>query len=288
MFKSILASLTGFGSDRSILDAAFSIARLSNGHVDCLHTRIDPTETAAVVGVASEHFHSSLMETARTIAKEETERSAHAKSAFAEAVGRFAMPLREAPEQVGDASASLQEITTLLDETLHRSRFHDLVVMARTSELSSERLHTIVMRAGRPILLAAPKPTQINGETVVVAWKNGATAARALTAAMPILTRAKHVTIVAVSEKEVGDDSDQVSAEDVARQLQWHGIAAKVQMTYAPTVSAARKIEEVAFGLDAGLIVMGAYGHSRMQEMVFGGVTREMLSNCAIPVLMMH
>jgi nucleotide-binding universal stress UspA family protein len=72
------------------------------------------------------------------------------------------------------------------------------------------------------------------------------------------------------------------------RQLKWHGVEAKVQMSYAPTVPASSKIEEIAFGLDADLLVMGAYGHSRVREMVFGGVTRDMLANCAIPVLMMH
>ena len=288
MFKSILASLTGFGSDRAVLEAAFSLAQLGGGHVDCLHTRIDPTETAALVGVTSEHFHSSLIDTAQRIAREETERSAHCKDAFREAVGRFAMTVRDTPDQTGDACASLTEITTLSNETLEQARFHELVVLARVAELSSQRLHTIVMRAGRPVLVAAPKPARIKGDTVVVGWKNSAESARALTAAMPLLTRAKQVTLVSVSENAAGDDSDLVSAEAVARQLQWHGIAARVEISHAPSVSAARKIEEIALGLDADLIVMGAYGHSRMQEMVFGGVTREMLSNCALPVLMTH
>jgi nucleotide-binding universal stress UspA family protein len=288
MFKSILAPLTGFGSDRSVLDAAFSIARLGGGHVDCLHTRIDPIEVAALIGATSEAFHSSLRDTAQRIAREETGRSAHCKIAFTEAVERFSMPVLEAPGQDGDASASLIETTTLLNETLQQSRVHELAVLTRVAELSSERLHTIVMRAGRPVLITPSKPANINGESVVVAWKDGAESARALTAAMPLLSRAKQVTIVSISENATGDNSDLTSAEAVARQLRWHGIAAKVEMSYAPTVSAARKIEEIALGLDANLIVMGAYGHSRMREMVFGGVTREILSNCAVPVMMMH
>jgi nucleotide-binding universal stress UspA family protein len=288
MFKSILASLTGFASDKSVLDAAFAIARNNSGHVACLHTRIDPTESAALAGVTSRHMHSSLLEIAQRIAGEEAERSGQVNAAFTEAITRHSMSISDDPAHDKGASASLKEVTTLLDETLHQSRYHDLTVMARVPELSSERLHNIVMQAGRPVLIAPPKPAQTIGETVVIAWKDGAEAAKALTSAMPILALAKRVTIVSLSENNTGNDIDVASAEKVALQLKWHGIAAKVQMFYASTVSASRKIEEIAFSLDADLLVMGAYGHSRMREMIFGGVTLEMLGDCAIPVLMMH
>ena len=61
-----------------------------------------------------------------------------------------------------------------------------------------------------------------------------------------------------------------------------------MQVSNSPAVSASKKLEEIAFSLDADLLVMGAYGHSRMREFVFGGVTRDLLGACAIPILMLH
>jgi nucleotide-binding universal stress UspA family protein len=228
------------------------------------------------------------LEIARSITREEAERSSHVNAAFTEATRRLSIAISDDPENDKGVSASLKEVTTLFDETLHQSRYHDLTVMARVPELSSERLHNIVMQAGRPILIAPPIPVQILGETVVIAWKDRAEAAKALTAAMPILANAKHVTIVSLSENAADDEIDVASAENVARHLKWHGIEANVRMSYSPALPASTKIEEIAVDLNADLLVMGAYGHSRVREIVFGGVTRDMLANCAIPLLMMH
>jgi nucleotide-binding universal stress UspA family protein len=286
MIKTILASLTGFSSDRAVLDAAIALARIDIGHVTCLHTRIDAAEGAALAGATNSQLHANLPQMLQRIAQEENERSQHCKAAFADACKRLSVMISDDPAKADGVSACLTEMTTLLNETLHEARFHDLVVLARTPELSSERIHSLVAQAGRPILIAPSKPVQVIGQTVVVAWKDGPEAARALGAALPVLLRAKRVIILSVSEDSAGDDTDRVSADGVAKTLKWHGIAAEVQMSYAPSVSASAKILEIAYGQDADLLVMGAYGHSRMREFVFGGVTRDILADCAIPVLM--
>jgi nucleotide-binding universal stress UspA family protein len=121
---------------------------------------------------------------------------------------------------------------------------------------------------------------------VVIAWKEGPEAARAVAAALPILAHARHVTIVSVSEN--GSDEDKGSAKCLATYLRWHGIQAQAEMSKSPSISISKKLEEIALGLDADLLIMGAYGHSRMREFVFGGVTRDLLSACAVPVLMTH
>jgi nucleotide-binding universal stress UspA family protein len=286
MIKTILASLTGFSSDRTVLDAAIALARIDAGHVTFLHTRIDAVEGAALVGAINPQLHTNLPQMLQRIAQEENERSQHCKEAFSDACNRFSVTISDDPAKAEGISASLTEMTTLLNETLREARFHDLVVLARTPELSSERIQTLVAQVGRPLVIAPSKPVQVIGETVLVAWKDGPEAARALGAALPLLLRAKRVVILSVSENPAGDDTDLLSAEGVAKALKWHGIAAEVQMSYAPSVSASEKILEVAYGLDADLLVMGAYGHSRMREFVFGGVTRDILADCAIPVFM--
>jgi nucleotide-binding universal stress UspA family protein len=286
MIKTILASLTGFSSDRTVLDTAIALARIDAGHVTCLHTRIDAAEGAALVGATNSQWHTNLPQMLQKIAQEENERSQHCKEAFADACQRLSVTINDDPVKAEGVSACLTEMTTLLNATLHEARFHDLVVLARTPELSSERIQNLVAQVGRPIVIAPPKPVQVIGKTVVVAWKDGPEAARALGAALPLLLGAKRVIILSVSEDSAGDDTDLVSAEGVAKALKWHGITAEVQMSYGPSVSASAKILEIAYGLDADLLVMGAYGHSRMREFVFGGVTRDILTDCAIPVLM--
>jgi nucleotide-binding universal stress UspA family protein len=286
MIKTILASLTGFSSDRTVLDAAIALARIGTGHVKCLHTRIDAAEGAALVGVTNSQLHANLPQMLQRIVQEENERSQRCQAAFADACKRFSVTISNDPAKAETVSASLIEMTTLLNETLHEARFHDLVVLAREPELSSERIHSLVAQAGRPIVIAPSKPVQVIGQTVIVAWKDGPEAARALGAALPLLLGAKRVIILSVSEDPAGDDTDLVSAEGVAKALKWHGITAELQMSYGPSVSASAKLLEIAYGQDADLLVMGAYGHSRMREFVFGGVTRDILADCAIPVFM--
>lgn len=287
MIKTVLASLTGFSADRSVLDAAVAVARIEGAHVQCLHTRIDPIETAAMYKSIALNHADTMQQISREIASEEQERSAHARAEFQDACKRHGLTVRDKPTQEAGPSISWKEVVTLLNETLYEVRYHDLVVMARDAELSSERIKSVLMQGGRPLLLAPPKPVAVVGRKVAIAWKAGLEAARALTAASSFLAHAEQVSILCVSKEAAGDE-DRLSAEYLARQLAWHGIKADLHMNHEPSGSTARKLREMAYNCDADLLVMGAYGHSRVREFIFGGVTREMLSDCAIPVLMFH
>ena len=285
MLKSILASLTGYGSDRTVLDAAFAVARIDQGHVAALHTRIDPGDAAMAMSVSQPKMRSEFMDTMQRIAREEQERSGQAKLAFTESCKRHGA----VTEALGPGvTASFREMTSFENETLHQARLHDMIVMARVAELSSESLHTMVMLAGKPVLVAPQRPARTTGENVAIAWKDSAEAARAVTAAMPILERAKRATVISVSEDPSRTAPDRVSAEGVVAQLKRHGIDARLDCGSSGAASAAAKIKEICYAEDADLLVSGAYGHSRVREMVFGGVTRELLTACDIPLLMVH
>ncbi|HKD48166.1 MAG TPA: hypothetical protein VKB67_10815 [Rhizomicrobium sp.] len=98
-----------------------------------------------------------------------------------------------------------------MNETLHQARLHDLTIVARVPELTTDRLDSLVMAAGKPVLVPPAKPAQTVGETVVVAWKDKPEAARAITASLPILTHAKHVIVVSVSESKFDQDPERSS-----------------------------------------------------------------------------
>jgi nucleotide-binding universal stress UspA family protein len=228
----------------------------------------------------------TLQQMSREIADEERGRSDHAKAAFQDACKRHALAVREEPSDDAGVSISWKEVETLFNETLYDARHYDVVVMARDDELSPERIKSVLMRSGRPLLLAPPKPVAAIGRKVAIAWKAGPEAARALTAASSILPRAERVDILCASESAAGDD--RVSAEYLAKQLRWHGVQAQVHVDYENSRPSSGRIRQMAYDCDADLLVMGAYGHSRMQEFVFGGCTRDILSDCAVPVLMLH
>jgi nucleotide-binding universal stress UspA family protein len=287
MFKTILASLTGYGSDRPALDAAVAIARVDGGHIHCLHTRMGIVDASAWNAYARPEQHHDLHRLGQEIAAEQAERLRHAKEAFDSACVRHALVVKDAPSDAG-VSIAWQEVETFLNQTLHEARYHDLVVMAREEKLSVERIESVLMQSGRPLLLAPRKPVAVIGRKVAIAWKPSAESARAVTAATSILSQAEQVSILSVSENGAGDDTGRASAEHLANCLKWHGVTARVGVEASPPGSASEALKEMAYNCDADLLVMGGYGHSRVREFVFGGVTRDILADCAIPVFMVR
>jgi nucleotide-binding universal stress UspA family protein len=285
MPRSILASLTGLGTDRAVMEAAVAATRIEGGHITCLHARIDAIETAAMIETIFPQERNGLT-VLRQITEEEAGRERHAREAFDDAVKRHGLALCSHPATDGNISASWRQTTAFFNETLEEARYHDLVVMAKDQGLSMERIKTVLMQSGRPLLLAPPKPVPQIGKKVAIAWKAGAEAARAVTAASPILSRADEVFVLCVSHNKAGGERDRLSAERLADSLRWHGIKVEVQVEYAEPGREGAALQSLAYGKDADLLVMGAYGHSRLREFVLGGVTEDMLAGCAIPVLM--
>jgi len=281
----ILASLTGLGSDRSVLEASVAMARIDGGHIDCLHTRIDVVEVAATIAATSSQPITDVHGLMRNITDEEEGRSRHARQAFEEICNRHALAICDNPTDAASISVAWNEHQSFLNETLHEARYHDLTVMGRDKELSGDRITTVLMQSGRPLLLAPERPTEIIGQKVVVAWKDTAEAARTLTAASRLLAKAASVTILSVSDDPRGD-ADRRSAERLANQLAWRGIKAEVRMCYSPRVSTSQALLDLAYDCGADLLVMGAYGHSRVKELIFGGVTRDLLAASPLPVFM--
>jgi len=144
---------------------------------------------------------------------------------------------------------------------------------------------SVILQSGTPALVVPhPHRQQTVGERALVAWNGSAQAARALKAALPLLQRSAEVHVVSWSRRAL---TAPFSGLDVAGWLQRHGIGALVR-AQAPVADVADALRAIALQLDADLVVMGCYGHSRMREQVFGGVTRGLLARLPMPVLMAH
>jgi nucleotide-binding universal stress UspA family protein len=142
---------------------------------------------------------------------------------------------------------------------------------------------TTVLKSGRPVLLVPPSVDTLKAEHIVVGWRESREARRALVDALPFLHQAKAVTIVEVCEAGA---AGQRHVEDVAQYLARHRITVGSAVAVQTEGSAATELLRLAKAENADLIVTGAYGHTRLGEWVFGGVTRSLLGASPVCCLM--
>jgi nucleotide-binding universal stress UspA family protein len=296
MFKTVLAHLTGTDCDPSVLATALNLVRPSAGHVECL--RVVP-DSAAIMAQAMPFetgmgMTSVLADVLSTIEQQSGERTKRARLAMSEFCKTRDLAYADSPPGPGDVSAAWRECKGAedCDVIIAAARFHDLVVLAggpdRTGRLPAELLGDVVIGAGRPVVLAPQNPSKEPILTVAIAWKDTAEAARALTAAMPVLAKAQRIEILSANENDGQVSHCLDCSESVVQQLRWHGLNATAHFILPAGRSVPDAILETAHGLHADLLVMGGYGHGRLREFVFGGFTRRILEGVALPVFLFH
>lgn len=148
-------------------------------------------------------------------------------------------------------------------------------------------MENAVLANGGPVLLI-PYAGLIAGlgENVIVAWDGGREAARAVRDALPIIGSATRTTVLSLGNRSGPSEAAARSQALLATYLAAHGIRAELKSMPCTTDSAAELLLSQVADLDADLVVMGAYGHARVRELLFGGVTRTMFESMTVPVLM--
>lgn len=145
----------------------------------------------------------------------------------------------------------------------------------------------LVMRSGRPVLVAPPKPGKFHGRAVVVAWKDTREARRALADSLPFLMAAEEVVVVeCCAQDEVA--YARANTADVVQQLRRHGLKAVGKAIATSPDSVSTELNIAAQDIGADLIVAGGYGHTRLGEWAFGGVTYDLLNAPERFVLLSH
>ncbi|MGE5503146.1 MAG: universal stress protein [Actinomycetota bacterium] len=287
-YKSILVPVSDAKTGAGPLDAAFRMAGRFGSHVVALHVRTDPTAAVPLVG---EGMSGAMVEEMMNIAEAQAaKRAAAARVVFDEIVARHGVPVKDVPPAEG-LSTEWLDVTGREEEVVaRRGRLADLVVIGRPDaedEIPSlMTLNAALMESGRPLLLIPPgEPVEGFGRRVVIAWNGSAEAGRAVAAAMPLLAAAETVAILSVAENE---RTGAAPAAELATYLAWHGITATPRLIHAPGKHAGEELLREAANAGADLLVMGAYTHSRLRQMILGGVTRHVLHQAAIPCLMSH
>jgi nucleotide-binding universal stress UspA family protein len=204
---------------------------------------------------------------------------ANCETIFRAACADYAHPViwRSSTEYPGQAMAEF-------------SRGADLIVASQPQKgFDARHLPSpadLVMNSGLPVIVTPPGDRSVQPRTVVIGWKNTREAKRAISDALPLLKLAERVFIVQVAE--AGAREAEAGLKDVVDRLERHGVKAEGATAPQLKLSAAEELMEIAARHSADLVVLGAYGHSRLREWAFGGVTGDLLARAPRRILFSH
>ena len=193
---------------------------------------------------------------------------------------------KSSPRQVEWRSA----IARPVDYISREARAADLILVgARRDGLSdlagSLDPGDLVMRVGRPVLVIPSKVDTFNLKLAMICWKDTREARRAVSDALPLLSKVQEIVVVEIIESESSRDAAHARVDDVISWLKRHGIAAFARVFHCPM---GEDRMEKLFQYGADVIVAGAYGHTRLREWVFGGFTYDLLHHSPVCALLVH
>ncbi|HWX46835.1 MAG TPA: universal stress protein [Roseomonas sp.] len=287
-YRRLLLPLTGTAAGEAALHTALMIARIWNAHVHCLHVRVDARDVAPLAG---EGLSGAMIEEMMAATERESgERADRVRSLFERFVqGRdvtIALSAQTAAKAEGP-TLSFESIAGREEDIVaQRSRLYDMAVVphpeAGEDVSSSDALHAVLFDSGRPVLIAPREVPETIGTRVCVAWNGTAESAAAAAAALPWLHHADAVCILHSEDYQRRGPG----AEGLQAYLRWHNVNAEVVAFKPQTREVGAGLLGAARDFGADLLCMGAYSHSRLRQLILGGVTRHVLENADIPVLM--
>jgi nucleotide-binding universal stress UspA family protein len=285
MIKTILVPSTGRDTDNAVFASALAVARPFAAHLDVLHVRVDAA--AMAVTMAAEAGGATMVGgLINQIEAEAAQREETAKQLFERFCEREGLAIGDTPPGPSGPSAHwVRQVGAEPDWVTEYGRAADLLVIGRPPDGDSlDTIEGALLESGRPVLIPTAAPLAALPETMVIAWKAAPEAARAVTAAMPFLAIAKQIQILTVAEEQGVSDEE---AARLVTNLRRHGLQASARHLQPDPRGAADTLLTAARE-QAALVVMGAYGHSRLREWIFGGFTQHVLRGAEVPVLMMH
>ncbi|MEP9354749.1 universal stress protein [Xanthobacter sp. KR7-65] len=275
MIRDILVNLAQGVEKDVACDFAASLAATFGAHLTGLSVAYEIDVPPFYMGALPTDFID-----AQVLENQAASEKASARFSASAAAAGISHEVRTLSASLGVAANSFAEMARLFDVTVVCQPDPD---RPGPEEVISE---TVLMESGRAVLIVPYVQTKpFTAERAVVAWDGSRPAARALAEALPLLHRTKTVEVFRVTR---GEDDDEAGAE-VVRHLARHGLTAAVRkLPVGSGESVASAILNEVADQGADLVVMGGYGHSRLREMIIGGVTREILSTMTVPVLMAH
>jgi nucleotide-binding universal stress UspA family protein len=283
--RKLLLPLTGTAAGEAALSTCLMIARLWNAHVTALHVRVDSRDVAPLAG---EGLSGAMIEEMMSATEKESSERAHAvRSMFDRFVAQHDVILSEARPGADAATASFASVTGREEDLVaQQARLADLTVVphpdAGEDVSSSDALHAVLFDSGRPVLISPQVAPHTIGSRLCLGWNGTAESASAVYAALPWLQRADAVRILSAD----GYQRRGPAAPDLAAYLSLHGVHADIVMFQSVGNSVGAGLLAAARDFGCDLLAMGAYSHSRLRQLILGGVTRHVLEHAKLPVMM--
>jgi len=287
--KTFLVPIGGSATDQEVLETALAAARPFSSHLQFVHFHISAGEAVPNFPHTGFAMGPALANVLRELDAEARSRSSSAAEHVRAFCASSKINVRDTPSGSHGVSASWhEEGEDALQRLIFHARHSDLVVMGRAKKangLPPDFLEHLIMGCGTPILIADSKLRSTLTRTIMVCWKETAEAARALGAAMPFLTHAERVVILGVAEH--GEDIADCTRK-VACRLAWNGINAETLVIMQDGRPVPDLLSSAAQDCGADLVVLGAYGRSRINEILFGSCTEAVIRHADRPMLLMH
>ncbi|WP_312413398.1 universal stress protein [Shinella sp.] len=276
-YKTIVAVLSTAEDAGKVTDHALALARRTGGHVIGIHAEAPVIVTLiAPMEYPDPNAVLQLQERAQ-------QQSRAVEEAFRSRCERddISYEWRLFTGSAGYASAGVIDSARSADIVLAAQFDPDMDGPAR------EDIEDLLYESGRPLYLVSNAPAgPVPIERVLVAWNGSRESTRAVFDALPFLTAAKEVEIFAIDPPETSMQSRDFCGAELASTLARHGVRATVSSGASEGRSVADVLNHRATEIDAGLIVMGAYSHSRLRQRLFGGVTSALMRDARVPTLM--
>jgi nucleotide-binding universal stress UspA family protein len=259
------------------IDVAARLASAFRAHLTGLHVADTPTMRPTVIA----QFPPEVLEMLETAGREEATR---------------AQALFESRVRALEPGVDLEWRSVEGDRgdvvSLH-ARYADLAILGQVDPdayaAAKDLPERVIMGAGRPVIIVPYVGSfKAVGERIVVAWNASREATRAVNDAMPLLERARSVRVLSVNPRRGLAGHGPIAGADISLHLARHGVRVEAAAVNTDDVRVDDMLLSQAADAGADLIVMGAYGHSRLGEYVLGGATRHILRQITVPVFMSH
>lgn len=275
MLKDILLHVDSTPSSDARLVLAVNLAERQGAHLIGLHVKPNPYIPASpdLAGLSDSFFE-----------EQQRDIDSHADAARA----KF-----DAATRKSDIASEWRVLNGFPSEVVRRhARYADLVIVGQENPddngQSEDLPGGILLTTGRPVLVVPyAMPAKSLATNVMIAWDDGAQATRALHDAIQLMEKGAKVTVMAINPDDTGDHGP-IPCADICLHLARHGFKAEAKSVAAPDANVGDILLARSFEQGCDLLVMGAYGHSRMREFVFGGATAQILESMTLPVLMSH
>jgi nucleotide-binding universal stress UspA family protein len=288
--KNIFVPASGNNTDHAVFATALAAASPFGSHLHFYHQRLSVLEAAVRARHVEFCVGPALTDALGNLRRQDDLLSANAAKHVDEFCAQHSIRVRQTADDTAAVTAQYSEsVDDPEKHLLLHARHNDLTVLGRPAHkdlMPYNLIEMLLIESGRPIIVAANSlPATLTG-TIIVGWKESREAAHAVSAALPLLKKARKVILASIIE---GNSASPEALNDLAHRLAWHGVAADTRMIVDDGKRAPGELLlGAAVDVAADLIVIGGYGHGPLREAVFGGMTAALIRHAGYPVLMIH